>query len=371
MPAGAVAGSAQASAAAPSVGMNPFWSASNWYFEPNQNSILNGSTTLTASAQPFSIQLNTNGFMRDVRIIVRSSGAVGGQAAADGPTSLFPNITFQSPNGSEFFQDHTGYHHLLYQAYGRPWEGDPTAWFDYAQSINPSFTLKLSPEIRYTAGALPNMDSRRQYKVTGYVGPTSSVVSGTNSTPPTVTFAAGIDTWAQPDTKDLMGRQNEPVPPGQALQVYRRHAVQTLNGAGSQNTIDARALTGNLDRLLMLVVRDNNGVRQDYLTDPITWVIDSRTLGNFTQNALFGWMQDFYGAPGRTMMQRPTGVYVFPRYFLPGALVGQGWLETSGATKLQWLSTTSGSATNVPGTVDIMVEDVVPLTGLPYELTNI
>lgn len=369
MPAAATAAAAAGPTSAPSAGMNPFWSASNWYFEPNSNTILNGSAALTTSAQPFSLQLNSNGFLKDLRIIVRSSGAVGGVAAADSPWNLFQNLTFENPNGSQFFQDHTGYQHFLYQAFGRPWEGDPTQWYDYGRSINPSFTLKLAPECRFTAGALPNMDSRRQYKVQGYVAPQSTITTGTITTPPTVTFATGIDTWAQPDGYDLMQRQNETVPPGQALQVYRRHSSMVLNGAGTQNTIDARALTGNLQRLIMLVVRDSNNARQDYLTDPITWVLDSRTLANFTQADLFGLMNDFYGT--QNVLARPTGVYVFPRFFNPGTLVGQGWLETSGATKEQWLSTTSSSATNVPGTVDILVEDCVPLQGLPYELTNI
>jgi hypothetical protein len=212
------------------------------------------------------------------------------------------------------------------------------------------------------------MDSRRQYKVQGYLSPISGVISGSNTTAPTVTFASGIDTWAQPDAKDLMEVPNEQIPPGVALQVYRRHATQTLNGASSNNTIDARSLTGNLDRLLYLIVRDSNSARQDYLADPITWTIDSRTLANYTQAALFGWLQDFYGV---NVMTRPTGVYIFPRFFNPGTLVGQGWLETSGATKLQWQSTTVSTATNVPGTIDINVEDVVPLEGLPYELTNL
>jgi hypothetical protein len=369
MPAGATVGAAAgASVGAPSAGMNPFWAASNWYFEPNSNEIAGGSFQLTTSAKAFSIQLDTNGFLKDYRCIVRSSGAVGGTPAPDNPYSLFQSVTFQTPNGSEFFQDMNGYNHFVHQAYGRPWEGNPTLWFDYVQSINPSFTFKLSPEIRYTAGALPNMDSRRQYKVQGFLSPISGVISGSNSTAPTMTFASGIDTWAQPDAKDLMQVPNEQIPPGVALQVYRRHATQTLNAASSNNTIDARSLTGNLMRLVYLIVRDSNNARQDFLSDPITWTIDSRTLANYTQAALFGWMSDFYGT---AVLPRPTGVYVFPRFFNPGSLVGQGWLETSGATKLQWQSTTVSTATNVPGTIDINVEDVVPLEGLPYELTNI
>lgn len=369
MPAGAVAAAGSPAGDTSAAMVNPFWAASNWYFEPNSQEILNGSRQLTTAPQSFSVQLNTNGFMRDYRIMVRSSGGVGGTVQPDNPMSLFQNTTFQTPNGSEFFQPHPGYYYQLYQAYGRPWEGDPTQWYDYAASINPSFTMKLTPEIRYTAGALSNMDSRRQYKVQGQIGAVNSIVSGAVTTAATVNFQSGIDTWAQPDGKDLMDRQNESVPPGVALQVYRRYASQVLNGAGASNTIDARSLTGNQQRLVMLVVRDGLNQRQDYLTDPITWTLDSRTMGNYTQADLFGQMNDFY-APGN-YMKRPTGVYVFPRFFNPGSLVGQGWLETNGATKEQWQSSTLSTATNTPGTVDILIEDVVPLRGLPYELTNI
>jgi len=369
MAAGAVAGAAASStASASTTTMNPFWSASNWYFEPNSQEIANGSWQLTTSPKSFSVQLDTNGFLKDYRIVVRSSGAVGGTVTPDGPYPLFQNTTFQTPNGSEFFQPHPGYYYLLYQAYGRPWEGDPTRWYDYAASINPSFTMKLSPELRYTAGALANMDSRRQYKVQGQIGAINSVISGNVTTAPTVSFQSGIDTWAQPDGQDLMERTNESVPPGVALQVYRRFANQVLNGGGASNTIDARSLTGNQQRLIMLVVRDSLNQRQDYLTDPITWTLDSRTMGNFSQADLFGQMNDFYGTG---YMPRPAGVYVFPRFFNPGSLVGQGWLETNGATKEQWQSSTLSTGTNLPGTVDILIEDVVPLRGLPYELTNI
>src|SRR6266567_1649498 len=141
-----------------------------------------------------------------------------------------------------------------------------------------------------------------------------------------------------------------------------------LNGAGSNNTLDARSLTGNLQRLVMLVVRDSNGARQDYLTDPIVFKIDDRTIANYTQADLFGLINDMYGTEIQT---RPTGTYLFPRFFNPGTLVGQGWLPTSGATKEIWTTSTLGGAANVPGTVDILIEDLVPLQGLPATLTNI
>lgn len=374
MAASAVVGAAaggSASTAPAAASMNPFWAATNWYFESNNQEISNGSYQLTTSPKPFSINLNTNGFLKDYRCVVRSTGAVGGTPTADGPWNLFQQTTFQTPNSAQFFKTHSGYEYLLYQAYGRPWEGDPTKWYDYAQSINPSFTFKLAPEIRYTAGSLPNMDSRRPYQVQGNIGAISSVISGAVTTAPTMTFASGIDTLAQPDGMDLMKRPNQQSPGGVALQVQRQLSSLTLNGAGSTNTFDARAITGNLMRLMILEVRDNLGARQDYLTDPITWTIDNRTLANYTQADLFGQMNDFYAGSGSGYMARPTGVYVFPRFFNPGTLQGQGWLQTSGATKLQWQSTTAAGATNVPGTVNILSEQVVPLPGLDYEYTNL
>jgi len=371
MPSGATAGAAASASAGTSGGAgarNPFWAASNWYFESNNTEIVNGSWQLTSSQKSFSVPLNTNGFLRDYRIVVRSTGAVGGTPQGDGPFNLFQNITFKVPNGSEFFQDATGYDHFLFQSYGRPWEGNPTEWFDYSRNINPSFTLKLSPEIRHTAGSLANMDSRRNYVVSGQIATTTQLNGSSASTAPTITFASGIDTWAQPDSMNLLQVPNELVPPGVALQTYRRKATVTLNGAGSNNTLDARSLTGNLQRLVMLVVRDSNGVRQDYLTDPIVFKIDDRTIGNFTQADLFGLLNDFYGT---TIVQRPTGVYVWPRFYNTSNGVAQGWLPTDGATKEIWTSSTSSTASNVPGTVDILVEDLVPLQALPADLVNV
>lgn len=357
-----------AGAATNTAAANPFWAASNWYFEPNNDEIASGSYQLTTSPKAFKINLNSNGFLKDYRCVVRSSGAVGGTAAADGPWSLFQNVAFETPNGSQFFKPHTGYEYMLYQAYGRPWEGDPTQAYDYSRNINPSFTFKLGPEIRYTAGALPNMDSRRLYNVQGNIGAISSVISGSVSTAPTVTFQSGIDTWAQPDQRDLMGRPNQQAPGGVALQVQRQQSVLTLNGAGASNTFDARSITGNQMRLLMLEVRDSNNTRQDFLTSPIAWTIDTRTLANYTLDALFNQAQEFYGA--WNAMPRPTGVYVFPRFFNTGDYVGQGWLQTSGATKLQWQTSTSASASNVPGTTTILSEQCVPLPNLDYNYVN-
>lgn len=348
---------------------NPFWAASNWYAEPNNDEVLNGSYQLTTTAKPFSISLNSNGYTKDMRCSVRSTGAVGGTPAPDSPENLFQNVTFKTPTGSEFYQTATGWdHNRVFNPFGRPWEGNPVYAWDYAQNINPSFTLKLPPELRHTAGALPNMDDRRLYKFDGYIAQNSTITNGTISTSPTVTFATTITTWAQPDDTNLLGQSNQTVPPGVALQTYRRKATVTLNGASSSNTIDARSLTGNIQRLVALVLRDSNGARQDYFSDPIVFKVDNRTEANYTFAELMNQYRDFYGDETGP---RPQGTLLFPRFFQPGKMVGMGWLPTNGATKEIWNFSTSGTAVNVPGTVDILIEDCIPLQGLPSQLVNI
>lgn len=371
MPSAAITNAAAAPAAGAQTGAmtNPFWAASNWYSEPNNDEVLNGSFQLGAAAKPFSISLNSNGYTKDMRCAVRSTGAQGGVPAADSPENLFQNITFKTPTGSEFYQTATGWdHNRVFQPFGRPWEGNPIYAWDYAQSINPSFTLKLAPELRHTAGALPNMDDRRLYKFDGYVAQNSTITSGTITTSPTCTFATTITTWAQPDDENLLEQKNQTIPPGIALQTYRRKATVTLNGASSSNTIDARTLTGNIQRLIALVLRDSTGARQDYFSDPIVFKVDNRTEGNFTFAELMNQYRDFYGDDTGP---RPQGVLLFPRFFQPGKMIGQGWLPTNGATKELWNFSTNGAATNVPGTVDILIEDCIPLTGLPSQLVNI
>ncbi len=362
------AASSTANPATTSASMNPFWAASQWYFQANNDQILNGSAQLTTSQQSFSINLDSNGWLRKFRCVVRSSGAVGGTPAADGPWNVFQNTSFQAPNGNQFFKTHNGWQYLNYKAFGRPWEGDPTRNYDYAKSINPSFTFDVAPEVRNTFGALQNQDDRRQYKVQGSIGTIANVISGTVSTAPTLTFAAGIETWGAPDAMTLTKQPNQQSPNGATAQTWRQLSSLPLNGAGATNTLDARSITGNLNRLWMLEVRDSNNARQDYLTDPITWTQDNKTLAIFTQADLFAQFQDFYGDD---VMSRPVGMYIFPRFLNFGAMVGQGWEPTNGATKVQWQTTTSSTATNVPGTVNILSEQIVPIQGVSADYLNI
>lgn len=361
-------GTTAAAAPATVTGSNPFWYASNYYAQKNNAQI--PVTILTTSQSAFNLPMDSLNYLRGARIQVRSSGGVGGTVTADNPWNLFQNLSFNNVDGGNILYAMDGYSHMLYQAYGRPWQGDPTNSYDYAQSINPSFTLKLAPEIRSTVGALFNTDARSQYRLQGNLALQSTLSSGTITTAPTITTTTFIDTWAQVDAVDLQGVRNEQVPPGVNVMNQRRFQSFPLNGASSQNTVIANAVVGNEVRLAMVVVRDSNGARQDYLTDPIQWFIDQRKLSNYTPDLVQQYMEDFYGAG--LAMSRPTGVYVFPRFYLPGSRTGQGWLQTSNASSLQWQSTTLSTATNTAGgTINVYVDEVIPVGAVPGEIQDL
>jgi hypothetical protein len=363
---GTAASSGTASAAASGSGQRPFWMASNWYAE-KMPTVISSQLTTTAT-QSLNNPVNPGQFLRGVRLIVRSTGGVGGTVTNDSPWNVFNSLELDNVDGSQILYPMTGYAHFLAQKYYRPFIGSPDQQYDYANGINPSFTLFLQNEVRHTLAVLSNTDSRSQYKYSVTYSPASTLITS-GTTAPTVTTTAYMDAWAQPDATDLQGTANQPLPPGLNVQNLRRHDLPVqLNSAGSDNVVITRAITGNELRGIIMVLRDSNGNRQDYATDPIRWTIDNRNMGALSPDELFNWMSNFYGP---LYSGRPTGVYVYPRFFLPGSLLGQGWLPTTNATKLQWEFTTLSTGSNLPGTIELISDEMTPVGDIPPELDMI
>jgi hypothetical protein len=356
-------GAATASAPGSGGGMNPFWVASNLYAEKITTY---SSVALTSATTPYFQNINPGNFLRGVRFIVRSASGTG-TPTGDNPSNVIQSLDLENVDGGEILYPFGGYSHLQSQRYFRPWQLDPTQAYDYAQSANPSFSLFLSPEIRQTACVLSNTDARSQYKYNLTLNTAASVTSGTG---PNVTITTYMDAWAQPDPTDLQGVANQPLPPGLALQTKRRHqAGVTLNSASTDNIFQL-VNTGNAMRGIIAIVRDSNNVRQDYLSDPIRWQQDNRNLGVFSPDMLFQWANTQYSPWG--IGPRPTGVYVFPRFFNPGDLTGQGWLYTSNATKLTFETATIATAVNTPGNVEFITDEVYPVqAAVPGDLQEI
>jgi hypothetical protein len=366
MPSLGASGAGGGAAAANPTGQNPFWMASNWYAEkmPTVISQQLGTSQYSSLNNP----VNPGQFLRCVRHIVRSTGGIGGTVSADAPWDVFTSIELDNVDGSQILYPMGGYSHFLAEVYFREFYGSPAQRYDYANSVNPSFTLPLRNEVRHTLGVLSNTDSRSQYKYSVTLAPASSVITS-GSTAPTVTVTSFMDAWAQPDAKDLQGTPNQPLPPGLNVQVLRRHDLPVqLNSAGSDNVVITRAITGNELRGVAMVLRDSNGARQDYASDPIRWTVDNRNMGALSPDELTNWMQDFYGA---NYQGRPQGVYIYNRHFDPGRLIGQGWLPTTNATKLQWEFNTLSTGSNLPGTIELISDEMTPVGDIPPELDMI
>lgn len=368
MVATSAAGAASSTSAAPEGGggVVPFFYGSNQYAQKFGTV---DAFQLTTTAQEFTYNVIPGGFLRGVRLQLRSTGGVGGTASSDNPWNVFQNIKLENVDGSEIMKPMGGYAHYLGARFFRPWNGDPARRRDFASGANPSGSLFVQPEIRHTAGVLANTDARSQYRITYTLNTfANAITSGT--TAPTVSVTKYAEIWAQPDAADAHGNQIEPLPPGLNVATLRRHDIKTMNGAGSDNVFQL-SLTGNEIRGLILVVRDSNAARRDYLGDPVRWTIDNRNLGVFSPEEIFDRMDDFYESLSNGTSTRPTGVYVLPRFFQPGHLKGESWLGTNNATYLTWETTTIASALNMPGTLEIIADEVVPVGSVPMELESI
>jgi hypothetical protein len=345
-------------------GQNPFWQASNLYAEK----ITSVTATPGAATTPFFQNINPGNFLRGVRALLRSNGAGTGIATADNPSVCYQTWDIENVDGGEILYPMGGKAYEQSQRYFRPWNADPTTAYDFSASANPSLSLFLQPEIRLTAGLLSNTDSRSLYKYNMALNTAAAITSGTA---PALTVTTYMDAWGQPDPNDLEGISNQPLPPGLALQVKRRHqAGVTLQGGGTDNIFQL-VNTGNAIRGIIAIVRDNNGVRQDYLSDPIRWQQDNRNLGVFSPDMLFQWMEGQYSDYGG--MPRQTGIYVWPRFFNPGSMTGQGWLYTSDATKLTFETATAAAFTGgFTGTVEFITDEVYPVqVTVPPDLLEI
>lgn len=368
MPAAAVAGQASPTGSAPAQGTGtivPFFYGTNQYVEK----FANNTTTLTTTSSEQQFNINPGGFLRGVRLEVRSASGVAGGATlnADAPASVLASVTLENIDGSPIVYPMNGYAHMVGQWFFRPWWGDPSRRFDYSASPNPSFSLFVQPELRQTAGVLANTDARALYRIRWTYSTLANLLSGGAPTAPAVTVTAYMESWAQPDAHDLRGNPIEELPPGLNLATLRRQQIINLAAAGADNTLQMSNM-GNELRGILMITRNSSGVRTDLLSDPIRWRIDNRSLGVFSAQEVFNRMADTYESL-QTGSTRPTGVYVWPRFYDPGRMVGESWLATTNATYLIFESATATGGTS--GTVQIVTDEVVPVGPVPMELESI
>ena len=355
MTAGSAAG-AQGAAAPQGGGENPFWEVTNLFSQVNKQGVVSSQQLGTATI-PGGGNFNPGGFLRGGRLVVRTTVAgSGGTPTGDYPGNIFSNLGLQAVDGAEIlYNTIPGYDYIQAHRFFRPWLQDPTLAYDWNATVDtPAFTVMLMPEVRQQLGCLENTDTRSQFSWTQTINTYAGCITG-GGTAPTISVTPYIDTWAQPDAEDLEKTPNQQIPDGVNLQIKLRRQTFTLNNAGSDNNM-LSTLTGNAVRAALLIVRDSNNARQDYLANPIQWQLDQRNLGNLSPDIVFQWAEDFYRGYGG--VTRPVGVYPFPRFYSPGNMYGQGWLYTANSTALSWESTTLSTGSNLPGTVELLQEEV-------------
>ena len=357
----------QGGAPAGAASANPFWEVTNLFSQPNKSGST-AATALTSSTVAGGSNINPGNFLRGLRLVVRtttsgSNAVTAGVPYQDFPYNIFQNAGLLNVDGSEIIYNVLG-GYAIAQAhrFGRPWLKDPGQAYDFSSSaISPSFTLFIQPEVRQQLGALENTDTRSQYNWTQTINSSTNLYVTNPGTLPTISVTPFVDMWAQPDSSDLEQVPNQQVPNGVNLQTKLRHQTYTLNSAGSDNFM-LSSLTGNAIRLMLLIVRDSNLNRQDYLAANVQWQLDQRNLSTFsaaqgsTPDLIFQWAEDFYSSYGG--VTRPVGVYPFPRFYSPGELYGQGWLYTANSTALSFEANTLSGASNVPGTTELLQEEV-------------
>lgn len=347
-------------------GVVPFLYGTNQYVEKFDST----SQLLGAAQVEIAKNINPGGFLRGVRLEVTSTGGVLGTGAvsADGPWSAVASATIENIDGAPIRYPMSAYAHGQLAWWARPWDGDPSRRFDFSNTINPAFSLFLKPEIRQTAGVLANTDARALYRVR-YTFNTLAGFLGTvgTATAPTVTVTLYMETWAQPDKNDLLGRPIEELPPGGNLQTIARHQVINLAAVGADNTFQISNM-GNEIRCFIWIMRNSAGARTDLASNPVRWRLDNRSLGVFSPTEIFNRMSDFYESlqNGST---RPTGVYVWARFFDVGRMVGEPWMTTANATYLLWETATAAGGAG--GTLEVLTDEVVPGGEVPMELESI
>lgn len=364
-------------------GTVPFLVGSQKYREQPFFSITNtlGASQVTLTPVP---NITPGNFLSGVVIQITSTGGILGTTAAlttDGVLDLLNSISLTDTGGGEILYPMGLFEAVMVQKYLRPWLGDPQKRTDYSNSVNPAITFRFGVEVRDTLAVLANTDARAQYRLNIVLAPLLNLVTvATGVTAPSVTVAGYIDAWAQPDAVDLAGRPIQPLPPGLGVSRFTMHETDTFNAG---NNTFRLTLTGNEIRGLILIVRDSTGARVD-LTDancgPIRFRLDNRVLWVMNPSQIVEEMQAFYSslygggkAAGVTTAgySRETGVYVIPRFRLPGTLQGEFWLQTVEQSLLQIEMQGKDLGTNAPGTLEVIYDQLAVAGQIPAELEGV
>lgn len=324
---------------------NPFTRASKRLTEPFSDV----TRALTASAQTLQqVDVPSKGYLRHIVVDVLGSGTTGATYNADAPYNVLESIQLADVGGQALLQL-SGYDLMLANLFGGyAQHADPTDYPGYSLGATGfRFQLRIPVEIvqRNALGALANQNAAMTYKVKATLAPIDSVYA-TNGTSAEVRIRMTLEAWAQPLPADINGVPNITQPPALGTtQNWSEYVKPTTIG---QNTIRFPRV-GNTIRNLVIINRDSSGDRTDTgLPEEISLLIDGN---QWKRNALDYELQRMFEQYAYGTAERPAGVFVIALTDdfdgTPGEEIGDYWLPTTGATRLelQGVFTAAGSLT--------------------------
>jgi hypothetical protein len=355
--------------------MVPFTVGSNQYEEPpfvTTTQLLDGNSHETV------VNITPGGFLRGCILQVTSTGGVigAGVLANDAPWTILSSVSIEDISGGPILYPLSGFAAYCVQKYLRPWDGDPSKRAVFSNTVNPAFTLRLMVEVRETLAVVANTDARAQYRLRFTIAPSGNTFTTAPTTLPTVTVKGSFLTWAQPDLQDLLGNAIEPTPEGMIASRFVMHELPQLNAG---NNVIRHTLVGNEIRGVVWIIRNSVlngalGTRVD-LTDAnagaLDFRLDNRRLWKRNPTQLVEEMTVYYEQLANATWTRDTGVYAVSRYRDPGRVLGEYWLQTVEQTLLQLEINGSDLGANVPGSFEIIYDELAIAGNLPAHLEGL
>lgn len=347
-------------AAPPAVAANPFTKAAREHVEQ----FIDVSFTPGAATKQLgngTIEVPAYGFLRNVLLLVESTGGAGANAIvnADAPWNIIGTIALTDVNGQTIFGPYSGYEFYLAHKWGGfAFQSDPTlspAYSAVDTSGNFSFLLRLPLEITTDGlGALANENAASTFKVQLTGNTSAAVFSTAPTTLPTVRVRMFMEAWTQPNPTDALGVPNVQQPPALGTVQNWSKEDKVING-GSQTPRLSRV--GNALRELILVTKDASGNRiNSMLPDPLTIQWDGRQLVVLPFKLTRHYMAERFGVPAASV---DLGVYVVD--FIhdsddghAGGEMRNGYLHTTQGSRIELQGTYGGA-----GTLTILTNDVL------------
>lgn len=246
-------------------------------------------TTLGAGSKtPKDIEIPPGNWLTEVFLLIEVVTAGNSAAVAlqsDAPWSILELLELTDPGGNAI-SSWTGYGLFLTNLLGGfDFQTDPTASPSFvamttgsgATGGSATLVLKVPVQIidRDAIGAMANGPSNTTPRIRYRLAPSAAVYSTAPTALPTVRVRAISSGWVLPAADSIGGRPIMPEPPGG--RTFQQWSELTYDFSTGKRTI-RHTRTGQTYRTLLLVARDNTGVRSNSVLSELAFSVDGIAL---------------------------------------------------------------------------------------------